>query len=31
VQEALPRRAEEIVSGDGLADVRETAIAPLRR
>jgi chorismate mutase len=31
VRQALPRRAEEILTGDGLADVRETAIAPLRR
>jgi chorismate mutase-like protein len=31
VQKALPSRAEEILSGDGLAAVRETAIAPLRR
>jgi hypothetical protein len=31
VQRALPRRAEQIVTGDGLAAVRETAIAPLRR
>jgi chorismate mutase len=31
VQQALPQRAEEIVTGNGLADVRETAIAPLRR
>jgi chorismate mutase-like protein len=31
VQQALPRRAEEILTGDGLAEVRETAIAPLRR
>jgi chorismate mutase len=31
VQQALPRRAEAILSGDGLAAVRETAIAPLRR
>jgi chorismate mutase len=31
VQQALPRRAEEILTGDGLAGVRETAIAPLRR
>jgi L-lactate dehydrogenase len=31
VQQALPQRAEEILTGDGLAGVRETAIAPLRR
>jgi chorismate mutase-like protein len=31
VQQALPQRAEEILIGDGLAGVRETAIAPLRR
>jgi chorismate mutase len=31
VQQALPQRAEEIVSVNGLAGVRETAIAPLRR
>jgi chorismate mutase len=31
VQQALPRRAEEILTGDGLAEVRETAIAPLWR
>jgi chorismate mutase len=31
VQQALPQRAEEILTGNGLADVRETAIAPLRR
>ena len=31
VQQALPRRAEEILTGNGLANVRETAIAPLRR
>jgi hypothetical protein len=30
VQQALPQRAEEIVTGNGLAGVRETAIAPLR-
>jgi chorismate mutase len=30
VQQALPQRAEEILTGDGLAGVRETAIAPLR-
>jgi chorismate mutase-like protein len=30
VQQALPRRAEEIPTGNGLASVRETAIAPLR-
>jgi chorismate mutase-like protein len=30
VQQALPRRAEEILTGNGVADVRETAIAPLR-
>jgi chorismate mutase len=30
VQQALPRRAEEILTGNGLAGVRETAIAPLR-
>ena len=29
-QQALPQRAEEILTGDGLAGVRETAIAPLR-
>jgi len=26
----LPQRAEEILPGNGLASVRETAIAPLR-
>ena len=31
VQQALPQRAEEILTGDGLAEVRETATAPLRR
>jgi chorismate mutase len=31
VQQALPQRAEEILTGNGVADVRETAIAPLRR
>ena len=31
VQQALPQRAEEIVTGNGLAGVRDTAIAPLRR
>jgi hypothetical protein len=31
VQQALPQRAEEILTGDGLARVRETAIAPVRR
>jgi chorismate mutase-like protein len=31
VQQALPRRAEEILTENGLAGVRETAIAPLRR
>jgi chorismate mutase len=31
VQQALVERAEEILTGNGLADVRETAIAPLRR
>jgi chorismate mutase-like protein len=31
VQQALPRRAEEILTGNDLAGVRETAIAPLRR
>ena len=31
VQQALPQRAEEILTGDGLSGVRETAIAPLRR
>jgi chorismate mutase len=30
-QQALPRRAEEILTGNGLAGVRQTAIAPLRR
>jgi chorismate mutase-like protein len=30
VQQALPQRAEEILTGHGLAGVRETAIAPLR-
>jgi chorismate mutase len=30
-QQALPQRAEEILTGDGLSGVRETAIAPLRR
>jgi acetolactate decarboxylase len=29
-QQALPQRAEEILTGDDLAGVRETAIAPLR-
>jgi chorismate mutase len=31
VQQALPQRAEEILTGNGLPEVRETAIAPLRR
>jgi hypothetical protein len=31
LQQALPQRAEEILTGDGLARVRETAIAPVRR
>jgi chorismate mutase len=31
VQRALPQRAEEILTGIGVSDVRETAIAPLRR
>jgi chorismate mutase len=31
VQQALPERAKEIVTGNRLAGVRETAIAPLRR
>jgi chorismate mutase-like protein len=31
VQQALPQRAEEVLNGNGLAGVRETAIAPLRR
>ena len=31
VQQALSPRAEEALSGNGLAEVRETAIAPLRR
>jgi chorismate mutase-like protein len=31
VQQALPQRAEEILTGNGMAGVRETAIAPLRR
>jgi len=31
VQQALPHRAEEILTGNGPAGVRETAIAPLRR
>ena len=31
VQQALPQRAEEILTGNGPAGVRETAIAPLRR
>jgi chorismate mutase len=31
VQQALPQRADDILTGDGLAEVRETAIAPLRR
>jgi hypothetical protein len=30
VQQALPQRAEEILTCNDLADVRETAIAPLR-
>jgi chorismate mutase-like protein len=30
VQQALPQRAEEILTGNDLAGVRETAIAPLR-
>jgi chorismate mutase len=29
VQQALPQRAEEILTGNGVAGVRETAIAPL--
>jgi hypothetical protein len=31
VQQALPRRAEEFLTGNGVAELRETAIAPLRR
>jgi chorismate mutase len=31
VQQTLPQRAEEILTGDGLTAVRETAIAPLRK
>ena len=31
VQQALPQRAEEILTGNRVADVRETAIAPIRR
>jgi chorismate mutase-like protein len=31
VQQVLPQRAEEILTGNGVADVRQTAIAPLRR
>jgi hypothetical protein len=31
VQRALPRRAEELLTGEGPAGVRETAIAPLQR
>jgi chorismate mutase len=31
VQQALPGRAEEILTSNGMAGVRETAIAPLRR
>ena len=31
VQQALPGRSEEILTGDDLAGIRETAIAPLRR
>jgi chorismate mutase len=30
VRQALPQRAEEILTGNGVADVREMAIAPLR-
>ena len=30
VQQALPRRAEAILTGNGLAGVRQAAIAPLR-
>jgi hypothetical protein len=30
VQQALPQRAEEILTGNRVADVRETAIAPIR-
>jgi chorismate mutase-like protein len=30
VQQALPQRAKEILTGNGLDSVRETAIAPLR-
>jgi hypothetical protein len=30
VHQALPQRAEEILTGNDLAGVRETAIAPLR-
>jgi chorismate mutase len=31
LQRALPRRAEETLTGDDLAAVRETAVAPLRQ
>jgi chorismate mutase len=31
VQQALPQRAQTILTGDELAAVRETAIGPLRR
>jgi hypothetical protein len=31
VQQALPQQAEELLTGDGLTGVGETAIAPLRR
>jgi chorismate mutase-like protein len=31
VQQALPKRTKEILTGNGLAGVRETAIAPLQR
>ena len=31
VHQELSQRAEEILTGNGVADVRETAIAPLRR
>jgi hypothetical protein len=31
VRQALPQRAEEILTGDGLAEVREMATTPLRR
>ena len=30
MQQALPQRAEEILTGNGLASVRETAITPMR-